>query len=313
MQQGRRDFPDVADHLADAAEFGFVAGRDGHTQRVALRDQRTGINHVETVTQRGVDGNGVDMFGNRLRFAGQRGFIDRKVVFVDQADVGGNAVSGHERDDVAGHDFFARNGHALAVTDNGRFQREHFPDGFQRAFGFAFLDESDNGVDHNHPGNDARIDPVAEYAGYDGRNKQHIDQDVVELEEEAHERTARFGGRQQVQAEFTKPFFDLVSGKSFFSGFKARHDLIGRHGVPGQRHREPLVFYGNFLVQLALLYGSAGFGSPAGRRVESECFPCLASIKTLIPSRFDLYPDELPERSRQTRILSPFEANYTLK
>lgn len=120
--RGGRDFTDPADHFADTAEFGRIPGHDDDAQCRTLCDQRAGIDHVETVGQRGVWRDGYGVFGNRLRFSGQRGFIDGKTVFVDQPDIGRDTVAGSECDNVSGDDVFSRNGHALAIADDCGFQ-----------------------------------------------------------------------------------------------------------------------------------------------------------------------------------------------
>lgn len=113
---------------------------------------------------------------------------------VDQSDIGGNPVTGSEHDDVSRNQFFTENGRTLAVPDDSRFKRQHFADGLKSAFGLPFLYETDDGVDEDNPDNDAGIDPVFQQAGDECRYQQHIDQDIVELQEKTGERAADFGG-----------------------------------------------------------------------------------------------------------------------
>ncbi len=50
------------------------------------------------------------------------------------------------------------------------------------ALRLALLDHPDHGVDHDHRQNHQGVHQVSEYGGDQCRAKQHIDQEVVELQ-----------------------------------------------------------------------------------------------------------------------------------
>ena len=155
-----------------------------------------------------------------MRFTGQGRFVDGKAVDVDQPDIGGNPVAGNEHDDITRNQFLTENGHAPAVPDDSRFKGKHFPDGFESAFGLAFLYESDDGIDQDDHDNDTGIDPVFQQTGNERRDQQHVDQDIVELQEKPGERAADFGGRERIAAEFMQAFSGLGLGQAVLVDFQ---------------------------------------------------------------------------------------------
>ena len=86
----------------------------------------------------------------------------------------------------------------LAVAARPGLGREHVADRLQRLLRFALLEESEQGVDQDHPEDDPGVDPEPEHQFGEARAQQDIDQDVVELGEEAHERPAPLAGRKPV-------------------------------------------------------------------------------------------------------------------
>ncbi|MCZ7641555.1 MAG: hypothetical protein M5U33_00755 [Pseudorhodoplanes sp.] len=62
-------------------------------------------------------------------------------------------------------------------------------------FRAAFLHEADDGVEHDDDEDHERVDRVAEQSGDHGRAHQHVDQHIVELQQQPHQRAARSGGR----------------------------------------------------------------------------------------------------------------------
>ena len=104
-------------------------------------------------------------------------------------------------DNVAGNQFFGGDAAQLAIAHYGRLERQHAPDRGQRLFGLALLDESHNRIDKNDAKNHARVHPVGEQGRHTRRRKQDVDQDVVELQKEAHQRTAPTARRQAIRSE----------------------------------------------------------------------------------------------------------------
>jgi hypothetical protein len=108
-------------------------------------------------------------FLDRLRLAGQHGFLDPQVLAVDQPQIGGHLVARLQQHPVAGHQCLGRDFPALAVAQHHGTQRQHLADGGQRRFGLAFLHEADDGVDEDHAQNHAGIDAMTQRGGDGGR------------------------------------------------------------------------------------------------------------------------------------------------
>ena len=73
-------------------------------------------------------------------------------------------------------------------------------DGVHRLFRLALLNKTDNGICHHHGQNNAGIDPVIQRCRNHSRADQHINQDVVKLQQETHEGAALGRFRQAVRA-----------------------------------------------------------------------------------------------------------------
>jgi hypothetical protein len=88
-------------------------------------------------------------------------------------------------------------------------EREHVADGVQGLFGLALLDEANQGVDEDHAQDDARIHPLPQQGGDPGGAQQHIDEDIVDLQQETHQGPALPGGREAIGAETGQAFLGL--------------------------------------------------------------------------------------------------------
>ena len=106
-------------------------------------------------------------------------------------------------------------------------------DGIERDLRLALLHEADDGVDQHDAEDDETVDPVAERRRHGGRREQHVDQEVVELEEEARERPALPRRGKAVRAVFQQPVTGLLRGQTAGRrAVKLCQQLVRRPGVP---------------------------------------------------------------------------------
>ena len=147
---------------------------------------------------------------DRLRLAGERGFVDLERGQFDQAQVGRHDVAGLEFNQVAGHQLRRVNQRGVSVADDARLRAGHFLQGRHRALGAVFLDETDDAVkehdDHDGDGVLWLADETCDHR----RGDQHQDHEVGELRREHGERVAAAGLVQDVGA---------YPAKSRFGGF----------------------------------------------------------------------------------------------
>lgn len=87
--------------------------------------------------------------------------------------------------EVAGDEVFGGDGLFLSVAGDGGLGGEHSGEGSQRLFGFSFLEKADEGVEDDHGENDPGVDPVIQQGGDHGGGEQDVNEDVVELQQEA--------------------------------------------------------------------------------------------------------------------------------
>jgi hypothetical protein len=198
-QQRRRAGGHVGQHRIDAADLGGRAGGHHQAGGLAVADQRAGIGHAAAVAQRRIGGDRVAVLVHRHRFAGERRFIDAQVLHLQQPQVGRHAVARSQQHQIAGHQVGGIDVLAPAVAQHHRMRRQHRADRVQRRLGLALLDEADDGVDHHRGQQHAGVDPVAQHRG-DGRGAEHhVQQHVVELRQQAHQRPALGRAAQPVR------------------------------------------------------------------------------------------------------------------
>ena len=118
----------------------------------------------------------------------------------DQPKVGRYAVAGFHQHDVAGHDLLCGDSQPPAVAQHGGVRIDHAADRVQCLFGAAFLHEADDGVQDYYRQDDRRVAEMVEQQRDQRGGQQHIDQQVVELQQQAHQRSAPGGCRQAVRA-----------------------------------------------------------------------------------------------------------------
>jgi len=115
------------------------------------------------------------------------------------------SVAGFHLHDIAGHQLLGRQAPARAVANDRGHRREHPADGPQCLFRLAFLDETQHRVDHHHRQDHAGIRPVPQQRGNHRRAQQHIDQHVVELQQEPFEGAVARRFRQLIGPVFGQP------------------------------------------------------------------------------------------------------------
>ena len=104
----------------------------------------------------------------------------------------------------------------------------------QRLLGLAFLDEAEQRVEDDDAEDDRRVEPQVEHQLGEAGAKQDVDQDVVELRQEPHERSPLLAFRQPVWPVLLQAVRRLgriqtppgVGGETF------RH-LVHGHTMPG--------------------------------------------------------------------------------
>lgn len=206
--------------------------------------ERRRIGHAGAVAERGVGRHGALALLGRNRFAGERGLLDQQPARADQTEIGRNAVSGLDHDDVAGHEVGHRYRDPAPVAQRGGLRRHELADRAQRLLGLAFLDMADDRVDQHHRGDDARIDGVAQHGRSDGGGEQDVDQRVVELREKAEQRMAAGRRRERVRTERGTAQGRLAPGQALRRGAERREHVGGRRRVPGKirEHARPRRF-----------------------------------------------------------------------
>ena len=152
-----------------------------------------------------------------------------------EADVGGDLVAEFEEHDVAWHERLRRDHRRLPVAQGSRFRREHVADRIERLLRPAFLKEAEQSVDDDDAEDDRGVEPQVHHQLDEAGGEQHIDKHIVELLQEAHERTALARGRQHVEAVFRLAArgFGLVEARGH-AGLEPLDGLIGGQRVPGR-------------------------------------------------------------------------------
>ena len=144
------------------------------------------------------DATGRVCLSTRDRFAGKDRFLNLQAVCLQQPQVGGYLVPGFQQHHISCHQGVAINRLALAVAQYRCPRGQHAANGRHGLFRLAFLNKADRGVGEDDGQNDRRVDQVAEGCRDHGRPQEHVDQDVVEVQQEAQDRAALSGFGQTV-------------------------------------------------------------------------------------------------------------------
>ncbi len=88
----------------------------------------------------------------------------------------------------------------LAITPHHRLEREHIAYCIQSPFRLAFLNKTDQRIDHHHADDNAAVNPVINGRRYTGCRQQYINEDIMKLAEKTFERAATGCGCQLIDA-----------------------------------------------------------------------------------------------------------------
>lgn len=118
--------------------------------------------------RRGIGADGVDALLHWHRLAGQHGLFNTQILDRYQTQTSRNAIARDEEYQVVRHQV---SGVVFAPADGANYrslQRQHRTNGIERGLGSAFLDESDDCLDHHCGEQHTRIDPMMQEGRDDG-------------------------------------------------------------------------------------------------------------------------------------------------
>jgi hypothetical protein len=119
-----------------------------------------------------------------------------------------------KQDHVSGNKFLGRKHPGVSFPHGHRFGRQHVPYRVQRLLRFSLLNKAKQGVDNYDAQNHESIQPLTQQQLANRRREQHIDEDVIDLHEEAHERTPLASRRQPIWAILIQPCRNLVCSQT---------------------------------------------------------------------------------------------------
>ena len=264
-QQRRLERADAGEQLVDAAQLRLAAGPDHHARGAAGDDHGAGEHHAFAIPDRRLLGDRIGGLVRGHQLAGERRFLGPQVLDIGEPEVGRHLVAQFEQHDVARHELIRRQHARRAAAQGPRFGRQHVADRIQRLLRSPLLDEPEQPVDDDDAQNDRGVDPQAQHHLGEARAKQHVDQDVVELGDEPHERPALPAFRQAVGPV-------LLQAGGGFAGIQA---VLGAGGEPPQH----------------LIDGDGVPGGTVSRGLGAHC-----SGHPLLPVAFD--PPRCPKGGR---------------
>ncbi len=232
FDQRRGQHADVAQHSADPADFRGEPGRHHHPAPGAADNRGAAERHRPAVAKRGVRFNRDGAFVDRHRFPGQ----DRlpgpaRPARTDQAQIGRHPVAGLQQHDIAPHEVFGRETCPLPATQHIGPRRQHRPDRRHRVLGPAFLDEPDDGIDHDDREDDPGIDPVLQQRRHHRRRDEGVDQHVVEMFQKPKHRMHAAGTRQGIGSVRREALRGLCLGQPAGAGRQHRQHGFRWAGV----------------------------------------------------------------------------------
>ena len=208
-QQRCLERADRGHHLVDAAQFGFRAGRDHYPGSAPGRDQCSGERHAFPIPDRSFVGHRVCGLIDGHRLARERCFLCPQVLDLDETKVCRDLVARFEEHDVARHQFFGRDQTNLPAAQGPGLRGQHVADRVERLLGLAFLNEAEQRIENDNAQNDRRVEPQADHHLDEPGSEQDINQNVVELVQELHERRLLLALRQTVRTVFRQALLRL--------------------------------------------------------------------------------------------------------
>ena len=97
----------------------------------------------------------------------------------------------------------------------------------------SFLNEADRGIDDHHGQNHDRVDQMPQQRCNGPSRQQDVDEKIVELTQEADQRTLALRFGQPVRPVETTPPVGLVVGQTVRDRLETLHGLRGGPVVPG--------------------------------------------------------------------------------
>ena len=225
-QQWRRGLGQFAQQGADPPEFGGTPDRDNGPGALPGSHHRTGIGHTLPLGQGRVDRLRLDPLAHWHRFPGQGRLIDAQTVALDQPQIGRNPIAGLQQNQITGHQNLGRQVPPVAIAANPRTRRQHPTDRLHRALGLALLDEADQGIDQHHGSDDRSIDRMPERDRRHCRSQQQMDQEIIELVQQATPGRPARRRRQGIAAEFDRSAFGFLGTEARLTA-----DEVGNHRI----------------------------------------------------------------------------------
>jgi hypothetical protein len=151
---------------------------------------------------------------------------------LDQAQIGRHLVARLQLHQIARHQGFGFQRHQPSVAPDHGVGREHLTDRLERVLGLALLHEADGGIDEHHAEDDAGVEPVLQQRRDRTGGQQHIDEDVVELTQEAQQGTLALGFREEVGSIAFQALAGSRVRQSLLVAVESRQGVFRTQGVP---------------------------------------------------------------------------------
>jgi hypothetical protein len=110
---------------------------------------------------------------------------------------------------------------------------DHAFDRLQRLLSAAFLDITDRRIDQDNHHHHRGVGKMADAGSEHGSGHQHIDEQIVEVGEEAQDLVLPSRGGQAIGPVTLEPRLYLFRRKTVGAGFQRRLDLRGLLRMPG--------------------------------------------------------------------------------
>ena len=209
-RQRRGQALDFPHQLPNPANFGAYAGGHHHPLPLTIGHDGAGKTHAIPIANPGFWSHGGQLFFHRGRFASQHRFHHPQVFGLDEAHIGGHFVARFEQHHVTGHQFAGIDVLALTIAPHIGACGQHTAYRVQCAFGLAFLNVANDGVDEHHTHDHARIHVAAQRQRGQPSGQQHVNQRVVELQQKAQPHGTAGGFGQTVGAVLGQALLHLL-------------------------------------------------------------------------------------------------------
>ncbi len=180
--QGSGLVADRLDQVCDLTEFCVHPGRSHHAHAAAKSGHGAHEDHITAIADAQVfPVEQFDYFFDRLRLAGQNGFLHSQVEGLNQAAIRRDSVASVQLDDVARDQdagFSGQQPPAAAYFDLGH---SHFFQGRHGLFGLIFLGKTQNSVQDNNDQNDDGVQVLAQEKRNTGSDDQDQNHDLGHL------------------------------------------------------------------------------------------------------------------------------------